>query len=169
MTAPHHAFDRHHEQSVVIPAPPEAVFEKADDHAWLAGHMAASSWMMGGGTMTTSIDEGRGQVPGSHITMVGRVLGISLFLDEVVTERVPSRSKTWETVGTPRLLVIGAYRMGFRLLEEASSSRFTMFIDYDLPPRHRWIGVLLAGAYARWCVSQMVSAVSGHFRAPQRP
>ena len=44
--------------------------------------------------------------------MNGRILGLKLSLDEVVTERDPPARKVWETVGVPRLLVIGPYRMG---------------------------------------------------------
>jgi len=128
MTTRQQTFERYYEEAVAVPAFPEEVFERADDLAWLAGHMS-SSWMMGGGTMTTRVDGQHGRVVGSHITMTGRVFGMSLFLDEVVTERVPPWEKAWETVGTPRLLVIGAYRMGFRSLRDDGGSRVTVFID----------------------------------------
>jgi hypothetical protein len=35
--------------------------------------------------------------------MSGKVVGVDLFLDEVIREREPPRRKVWETVGTPRL------------------------------------------------------------------
>jgi len=156
--------DRHDEVSVAVDAHPEAVFALADDHAWLAGHMSASSWMMAGSAMTTSMDDKHGRAIGAHITMTGTVLGITLELDEVVTERVPPWAKTWETVGQPRLLVIGGYRMGFRIRRDDPRSHVTMWIDYDLPQRQRWLGVLFGQVYARWCVRQMTGGMQRHFR-----
>jgi hypothetical protein len=50
--------------------------------------------------------------------------------------------KVWQTVGTPRLLVIGPYRMGFSLvpIEDSDpnsnrSTHLTVSIDYALPVR----------------------------------
>jgi hypothetical protein len=77
--------------------------------------MNESSWMMGGGRMSVELDEAKGQAVGSHIRLSGRVFGVSLYLDEVVTRRDPPTNKVWETVGTPRLLVIGAYSIGVQI------------------------------------------------------
>jgi len=142
---------------------PDEVFGFANDHSKLSAHMSASSWMMLGSKMTTAMDAGRGQEIGSHITMAGSVLGFRISLDEVVVERVPPWEKAWETVGTPRLLVIGAYRMGFRVLWYERGSVFTVFIDYDMPTRSRWLGRLLGDTYARWCVKQVATGVQRHF------
>lgn len=104
---------RHYEESSPIPASMEQVFEYVDDHARLSSHMCQSSWMMGGGRMDIQADAGRGQVVGSHIRLSGKILGIQLYLDEVVTQHEPPYRKAWQTVGTPKLLVIGHYRNGF--------------------------------------------------------
>jgi hypothetical protein len=45
--------------------------------------------------------------------MSGRVAGLALLVEEVVTERNPPYLKVWETRGHPRLLVIGDYRLDF--------------------------------------------------------
>ena len=74
-------YERHYDDSVLIPAAPVEVFGFIDDHARLSSHMNKSSWMMGGGRMNTSIDAGRGQETGSHIRMSGKVFGITLSLD----------------------------------------------------------------------------------------
>jgi hypothetical protein len=80
--------------------------------------MSESSWMMAGGRMETKLDASRGQAVGSRIGMSGRVLGIDLEVEEVVTERNPPRRKVWETTGAPKLLVIDHYRMGFEIVPE---------------------------------------------------
>ncbi len=103
---------RHYEDSMLTSASPGELFAYIDDHARFSSHMSQSSWMMGGGRMDVSVDEGSGQKVGSHIRLSGTAFGIKLFLDEVVTRHEPPRIKTWETVGDLRLLVIGHYGMG---------------------------------------------------------
>ena len=157
------SFSRHDECTVFVAGFPEEVFAFADDHSRFSAHMSGSSWMMLGSKMTTATDAERGQEVGSHITMTGNVLGIYLSLDEVVVERVPPWEKAWETVGVPQLLVIGGYRMGFRVLRHDRGCMLTVFIDYDMPTRLRWFGRVFGSMYARWCVRQMVIGVERHF------
>ncbi len=118
---------------------------------------------MAGAAMHTDINEGNGQIVGSHIKMNSTILGIRLFLDEVVTLHDPPRVKTWETVGNVHLLVIGHYRMGVSIKPEGNSSDVTVSIDYNLPNSHTWLGKLFGGIYAKWCVEQMTQGVKTHF------
>ena len=113
---------------------------------------------MGGGKMKTSLDGGRGQEVGSRIKMSGRVLGLELSLDEVVTEREPPTRKVWETVGSPRLLVIGSYRMGFEVSARGHDSFLRVFIDYNLPTvwTQHLLGLAFGRLYAQWCTNRMV-------------
>ena len=120
---------------------------------------------MGGGKMDTHVDEGKGQKVGSHIRMNGKVFGINLFLDEVVTEHKPPSRKVWETVGNPKLFVIGNYQMGVEIYPQRDKSKLKVFIDYDLPTGpSKLLGVLFGAMYAKWCVRQMWSGVIEHFR-----
>jgi uncharacterized protein YndB with AHSA1/START domain len=155
------AYSRHHEDSVLVASSPERVFAYADDHRQLSSHMNQSSWMMAGGAMTTEVDELEGKVVGSHIHMSGKVMGLTLKLDEVVTQREPPHRKAWETAGPVHLLVISDYRMGFVVTPDDVGSRLTVFIDYDLPSKGfgRVLGVLLGKQYAQWCVKQMSDGV----------
>ena len=57
--------------------------------------------MMGGGRMQIELDAGRGQTVGSRIRLSGRVFGLTLSVEEIVTERVPPQRKVWETIGSP--------------------------------------------------------------------
>lgn len=99
--------------SAEIAATPKQLFAHLDDHTRLAAHMEKRSAMMMGGRMTYAFDDAGGRAVGSVIRMGGRVLGVTIEVEEVVTERIPPRRKVWETIGRPRLLIIGAYRMGF--------------------------------------------------------
>jgi hypothetical protein len=157
---------RHYEESAFIHGSPNQVFDYVDDHSRLSSHMSESSWMMGGGRMSIEVDEGRGQVVGSHIRLGGKVFGIKVFLDEVVTHRESPRKKVWETVGNPKLLVIGKYSMGVEIYDEKGGSRLRVFIDYELPTEAstRWLGYLLGGMYAKWCVRQMLRDAREQFK-----
>ena len=158
------SLNRHEERRVEIPAPLERVFEWLDDPARLTGHMSKSSWRMGGGRMKVETDDGWGQRLGSRIRVTGRAFGLKIGLEEVVIVRDPPCRKVWETVGSPQLLVIGPYRLGFELTDQAGSSGLRVFIDYALPEQWpaSWLGRWFGPSYARWCVNQMVrDAYSG--------
>lgn len=123
-----------------------------------------SSAMTAGSRMRFEFDERRGRAVGSRIGLFGKVLGVRLEVVEVVTEREAPRRKVWETIGTPRLLVIGPYRMGFAIEPGGGGSELIVFIDYDDPPGlWRAAGKLLGGFYARWCTRSMIGGAAAHF------
>ena len=158
-------YPHHFESRVHVDASPQALFDELDDQERLSAHMMKSSAMMGGGTMRFEFDERRGQAVGSRMRLFGNVLGISLDVVEAVTERDPPRRKAWETLGQPRLLVIGPYRMGFEIHAERDGSALTVFIDYDEPHgASRLLGKVLGGMYARWCTRSMAEGAAAHFR-----
>src|SRR3989338_2741854 len=124
---------KHYENSIFVTASQTEVFSYVDDHARFSSHMSQSSWLMGGGRMIVAVDESQGQKIGSHIRLSGKVLGIKLFLDEVVTHYDQPHLKVWETIGDLKLLVIGHYRMGIELKPQPAGSLLRVFIDYDCP------------------------------------
>ncbi|MHB8911352.1 MAG: SRPBCC family protein [Lysobacter sp.] len=156
-----------YESQGFVQAPVERVFAHIDDHTRLSSHMSEPSWKMGGGRMETQLDEGRGQKVGSRIRLAGQAFGIKLSVEEIVTEHSPPRRKIWETMGAPKLLVIGHYRMGFELSPQDNGSLLRVFIEYALPERApaRWLGRLLGRRYARWCTQRIVDDAAKHFSA----
>jgi hypothetical protein len=165
------ALSLHYEHSALIPASPDSVFAYVDDQTRLSSHMSRRSWRMGGGRMEIELDNERGQSVGSHIRLRARVFGISLFVDEIVTERNPPRRKVWETTDSPELLVIGHYRMGFEITPSESDSTLRVFIDYALPDKQpaRWLGHLFSRRYAAWCTNRMVDDALNYFAGAIRP
>ena len=157
----------HYESNGHVQSPMDQVFAHVDDHTRLSSHMSEPSWRTGGGRLETELDEGRGQKVGSRIRLSGRVFGVELSVEEIVTERNPPRRKVWETTGAPKLLVIGHCRMGFELSPQGNGSMLRVFIDYALPERGlaRWLGRLFGRYYARWCTQQMVDDAVKHFEA----
>ena len=115
--------------------------------------------------MSVEFDEGRGQKVGSKIRLAGRVFGVELSVEEIVTQREPPIHKVWETTGVPHLLVIGHYQMGFELAPQGRGSMLRVFIKYALPerPPARYLGLLFGSYYAKWCTQQMVDGAVKHF------
>jgi hypothetical protein len=156
----------HVEHAVRIPATAPVLFEYLDDPARLGAHMGKSSWMMAGARMTYAFDAAKGRSAGGRIRLSGRMLGLTLSVDEVVTRHEPPFRKAWKTVGTPRLLIMGNYEMGFEVEPDASASRLRVHISYELPHGAWWLaGWLLGGLYAHWCVRSMANDAARHFSA----
>ena len=159
------SFPFHDESTALVKAPVDRVFAHLDDPKALAAHMGKSSMMMMGSRMYIDVDADGGRVVGSKIRMQGRMMGIPLSLEEVITERQVPSTKVWETIGTPNLLVVAHYRMGFELTPRGDSSMVRVFIDYSLPTTApgSWLGRLLGGVYARWCTKQMTDDAARQF------
>ncbi len=156
---------QHYERSQIVGASIEEVFDFVDDHVQFSAHMGKSSGMMVGGSMDVDLDEREGQSVDSHIRMRGSILGVEIFLDEVVTVHERPSRKEWETVGSPHLIVIGSYKMGVHLTPGESGTLVRVFIDYDLPSgvvTHE-LGRLFGNVYAKWCVDQMLEGVVQRF------
>lgn len=156
---------RHSACSVFVQGTVEQVFAYIDDHKRFSSHMGQPSWKMGGGNMEITMDADAGQRVGSRIRLAGRVLGMALWVDEIVVVREPPRQKVWETTGSPRLLVIGHYRMGFTVAPHGTGSQLRVFIDYDLPDSApaRLLGRLLGKYYADWCTGQLALDTKKNF------
>ncbi len=159
------SFPFHAESSALANAPADRVFAYLDDPKALAAHMSESSMMMLGSRMSIDGDAEGGRVIGSKIRMHGSMMGISLSLEEAITERQVPHKKVWETIGTPDLKVMAHYRMGFELTPKGDSSLVRVFVDYSLPTKApaSWLGRLLGGVYARWCTKQMADDTARQF------
>ena len=84
-----------HESNDFVQSSVDRIFAHIDDHTRLSSHMGEPSWKMGGGRMKTELDEGRGQRVGSRIRLAGRVFGVELSVEEIVTEHNPPHRKVW--------------------------------------------------------------------------
>lgn len=109
------AMTHREEMKSLIAATPKVLFDHLDDPAQFGRHMSKPSFMMMGGSMSYVLDAAGGRALGSRIAMSGSALGLKLTVDEVVVVYAPPHEKEWETVGSPRLIVMRAYRMGFRI------------------------------------------------------
>ena len=158
-------FPLHHQSEILLDVDAARLFDYLDDHRRLARHMEKPSLMTLGASMQIDTDERQGQAVGSIIRMAGTILGLRLSVEEIVKRRDPPRLKEWETLGETRLLVIGAYRMGFMIAPQDPPSRLVVFIDYRLPASGvEWLlGCLLGRVYAAWCTRRMVGDARAAF------
>lgn len=121
--------------------------------------------MMMGSRMSIDVDAGGGQTVGSKIRMYGSVMGIPISLEEVICERRVPYEKQWETIGTPKLIVMGHYRMGFDVKPSDDSSLVRVFIDYSLPMGFvgQCLGRVFGSVYAKWCTRRMTRDAAERF------
>lgn len=92
------------------------------------------------------------------------ILGLTLDVEEVVMQREAPLHKCWRTVGTPHLLIMGHYEMGFVITPESNASLLRVHITYELPKgAWRLAGWVLGHLYARWCVRRMADDARLHF------
>jgi len=159
--------ERHLERTVLVATEPARLFAALDDPARFGAHMSKPSAAMLGGTMRYELDAAAGQAVGSIIRMTGNVLGLTLSVSETFIERMPPVRKVWETTGSPRLLILAWYRMGFDITLEGAGSRLTVFSDYRLPERMALatISRALGPACARCCLSRIVTDAGSVSRA----
>ena len=160
------SYARFAETSGSIEAPPTATYEFLDDQSNLSAHMRQSSGMMLGSSMDIHMEADHTRRVGSKFGFTGRVLGVPLQVDEVVTSREPPLSKTWETTNEPRLWVIGRYMMGFELSPPGTAgTTLRVYIRYDLPVGRftRLLGHMFGRFYADWCTRRMVVDAQKHF------
>jgi len=160
-------FPFHYETSGLLNSSIEGAFNYLDDHTKLSGHMNKSSWMMMGSQMLTEFDSAQGKSIGAKIIMRGKMMGVPLFVNEEITERIPQFKKTWETQGPQKLVILDQYKMGFILKPEGKeSTKLTVFIDYCIPTSgfKHLLAVATAKIYAKWCTESMVKDAETHFQ-----
>lgn len=165
-------YAKHAETTGLIEASRPTVFDFLDDQSNLSAHMRQSSGMMLGSSMDIHMEPEHTRRVGSKFGFTGRIFGIPLSVEEVVTGREPPVSKIWETAAEPHLWVIGRYVMGFDLAPTASGdTTLRVHIHYDLPKGSftHVLGRILGGIYAAWCTRQMVADAQRHVRQPMKP
>lgn len=161
------AFPLHGEACADVAATASQLFAQLDDHRKLSGHMESSSPMMAGSSMRIETDAQGGSAVGSHLRLAGRVLGMTLSVNEGVTEYDPPRRKACQTLGEPRLLVVGGYRMGFDVLPRCraaacgcGSTTRCRNTASAADSAGCWAASMRAGARARCCAADCVACSS---------
>lgn len=155
-------YQRHYEDSSLIPAPVEDVFDYIDDHSNYYSHVIKFARLMGG-DMEIRFDDGSARRTGSHVYLEGKLFGKSLSLEEVITDREPPHSKSWETVGVPKFLIIGQYRYELQIEQEGEATLLRVSFSYDPPSGRSRLRRAIGDIYAEKCAKEMVKVAHSHF------
>ena len=141
-------------RTIEIRAPPEEVFTYLDDIKNVGMHMASSSMAMMGGKMSSQVISKNKTGRGATYRLRGGVLWMPIDLTETVTKWTEGREKEWETVGSPKIIVMSWYRMHFVLTLAERGTHVYFEIEYELPTSlfGKILGKLLARKYAGWCL-----------------
>lgn len=155
-------YQKHYEESIFIPAPARNVFDYVDDHSRYYSHVIKFARLLGG-HMDLQMDESHGQSVGSHIRLSGKVFGRSLSLEEVITKREVPYIKTWETVGTPKFLIVGKYQYTVRVESKDHGSFLNISFDFSPPKKSGWFRLFLSNIYSKMCAGEMVKMTRNYF------
>jgi hypothetical protein len=152
-------------KEIIINAPVEAAFDYLDDLSKTGMHMSESSAMMMGSKLTLEHLPGPESGAGAKYRWFGKMMGLPLDFTVEVTKWIKNEEKTWETIGAPKMIILGWYRM--RLMTEpdnAGGTRTWLEIEYTPPEGlfYRFLSAVFAPIYARWCVSKMLTDAKIH-------
>jgi len=141
------------QETAVLPALPARVFEWIDTPANTGLHMSRPSMAMLGGSLQVERLSPNAAGVGATYRSWGRVLGLRIDFTTRVTVWLPEREKSVETIGEPRLIVIGDFQMRSSITRLDSSTRLVLALAYNLPAGWfgRLLGRVLARPYVRWC------------------
>lgn len=150
--------------SLTIHSDAKTVFAFMDDLAKTGMHMSERSMMMMGSKLTLQDISKSGTGIGSTFRWYGKMMGMKMDFTETVTEWNPAKSKKWETIGNPRLIIFSWYQMGFDLHAIGNETKATLWIKYKRPQGWFYyiLSVLFAGWYCRWCIGNMLHDTKKH-------
>jgi hypothetical protein len=148
-------------ESIEIKAQPSEVFKHVDNINNTGTHMSKSNMPMMGGSLKTEILSKNEIGPGATYRMYGKVMGMDIDFTETVTKWIENQERVWETIGDPKLLIMGGYAMNFNVRPSNWGTRLTFGIKYSYPKSAFWkfIAFLLGDWYAKWCLKNMAKDV----------
>lgn len=147
------------EKIKVYAASPEEVFDCLDDLGVTGAHMTKSPMPMMGGKMKIEFLSAHKTGVNARYRCTGKVLWMPLDFTVVVTEWVNGREKSWETTGTPRLIIMSWFKIDLVVAGNDLRSRARLSISYEKPRGllNRALCFFLADWYCRWCLQQMLN------------
>jgi len=147
-----------------IQAPPEKVFAFMDDLSKTGMHMSQSSMMMMGSKLTLEQLEGPSKGVGATFHWSGKVMGMPIDITETVTKWIENKEKVWETIGSPKIIILGWYRMILKIESVKKGTLTSLEIEYTKPNGwfYKIMSFLFSGWYSRWCLNNMLNDTKNH-------
>lgn len=151
------------EKTVIMNAKPDEVFAFMDDINNTGMHMTKSNAQMMGSKLNLEWLTEHKTGLHTRYRWIGKVMGMKMKFTVIVTQWDNGKSKTWETIGDAKMIVISWYRMYLELKpNEDGTTSAKLGILYtkskNLP------GFLLGRWYSKWCVKSMLGDTRKHFR-----
>ena len=146
-------------KKLLIHAPVERVFPFMDDLSKTGMHMSESSMMMAGSKLKLEHFSGPEKGVGAAYRWSGKMLGFELDFTVVVTKWIENFEKVWETIGTPKLIILGWYLMRLKTEPVTEGTLASLEIQYTRPDGffYKFLSILFARWYAEWCLARMMS------------
>lgn len=147
------------EKTKTYAASPEEVFDCLDNLSVTGMHMTKSSMPMMGSKMKIEFLSPHQTGLNTKYRCTGKVLWMPLDFTVVVTEWVRGREKSWETTGSPKMIIMSWFKMELIVSGNNLRSGARLSISYEKPKGilNRALCFLLAGWYCRWCLKQMLN------------
>jgi len=83
---------------------------------------------------------------------------------ETVTKWEKDKSKTWETIGDAKIIIMSWYNMNFELQPQGNDTLAVLSISYKKPKGwfYKLLSFLFAKWYCRWCLNNMLNDTKAH-------
>lgn len=146
------------QKTIAINAPPETIFAFMDDIHNSGMHMTGRSMAMFGSRLNLEVLSTASTGPDVSYRWKGRIVGLPVDFTVVVKKWIKDVEKVWETIGHPKVIVIGWFRMFLNLTPVDGKTSVTLGITYDRPKGllGKLLCLLLGPWYAKWCLKKML-------------
>ena len=145
-------------KSTIIHSDPEKVFAYMDNIGNTGMHMTKSSIpMMGSKLKLLQLSENATGLD-SRYRWFGKMFGLTMDFTIAVTKWIKNKEKIWGTIGKPKMIILGWYKMRLVVSPEEYNTKATLSISYTKPKNifFRVISFFLAPWYANWCLTNML-------------
>ncbi len=150
------------ERTMIINAMPEDVFAFMDDINNTGMHMTENNpQMMGNKLHLEWLSENKTGL-NARYKWTGKVMGMKMNFTVLVTQWDKGKSKTWETIGDAKMIVISWYRM-YLELKPNNDGTTTAKLGILYTKSKNIPGFLLGKRYSIWCVKSMLKDTKKHF------
>lgn len=146
-------------KEIVIHAAQEDVFSFMDDLSKTGMHMSEKSMMMMGSKLALEHLSGPARGVGAVYHWHGKVMGMRIDITEKITTWIENREKIWETIGRPKIILLGWYRMILKTSAVKEGTLTSLQIDFTPPEGffYRILYSLFSGWYCNWCLTNMLN------------
>jgi hypothetical protein len=137
----------------------EAVFDFLDDISVTGMHMTESSMPTIGGKLKLEFLSTNRKGLNTRYRWTGKVLWMDMDFAVLVSRWIKNEEKTWETVGSTRMIINSWFRMELKIKGDKQQSTARLSISYEMPKGifNNILSFLLADWYCKWCLKNMLN------------